>query len=492
MKVAYKWVALSNTTLGTLMASLDTNIVLIALPTIGRELAGTSVLDLLWILMGYSLVTATVLLNFGRLADMYGRVRLYTLGFALFTAGSALCGLSQSGVQLVAFRMVQALGAGFLFSNSAAILTDAFPPNERGKALGINQVSIVVGSVFGLVLGGYLTQVLGWRSIFYVNVPIGLFATVWSHYRLRELVRPEGHRQIDWVGNLTFAGGLALVLLAISLGALDLLSLPGILALGLAGGSALVIFVFVETRVPSPMFTLSLFRIRTFTAANIAIFLNALARGAFSFVMVFFLQGPPHDLDPLTAGILLIPVSASLAVMGPISGILSDRYGSRPFAVLGLLVSALGFLLLTGIGPRTDFSQLVGPFILVGAGMGLFASPNRAAIMSSVPPNRRGVGSGISTTLVNSGATLSLGFALLVMSRVMPLSEVTQIFLGTGGATGTVDIARFMDAIHTVFWISTGLLFVSLLPAALRGRDYRSEAPDEPLVDTGRKDGPAG
>jgi EmrB/QacA subfamily drug resistance transporter len=478
--VQYKWVVLSNTTVGTLMASLDANIVLIALPTIAKQLPGTSVFVLLWILIGYALLTSVVLLNFGRLGDMYGRVRLYTLGFAIFTAGSALCGLSQTGTELVLFRLVQAVGAAFLFANSAAIITDAFPPNERGRALGINQVSIVAGAVTGLVLGGILTSLLGWRSIFYVNVPIGLIATWRSYVGLRELHRPQTEHTLDWAGNLTFAGGLALILLGVTLYALGQLPLGGFGAVIVAGVGLLVLFVWVEQRVRHPMFDLSLLRIRMFSASISAIFLNALARGAFSFVMVFYLQGPPHYLSPLNAGLYLIPVSASLAAIGPISGALSDRYGSRPFAVLGLLVSAAGFIWLTQIGPTTTFLQLVGPFILVGLGMGLFASPNRASMMNSVPASRRGVASGIGTTLVNSGTTLSLGLAIVVMAKALPLGSLTAIFLGAPPAhisPGAID--HFIEAAHSVFALSAGLLLVSLIPAGLRGRDTRPGSPEK-------------
>ena len=212
----YKWIVLSNTTLGTLMASLDTNIVLIALPTISRELRGTSFFDLLWILLGYQLVNGSLLVNFGRLSDMFGRVRLYTFGFALFTVASALSSLAQTGEQLIVFRLLQGVGSAFLFSNSGAIITDAFPEDERGKALGINQVSIVIGTLLGLVLGGVLTAVAGWQSIFYVNIPIGIFATVWSHYKLKELATIRKGQKIDIIGNVTFAGGLATVLVAIT------------------------------------------------------------------------------------------------------------------------------------------------------------------------------------------------------------------------------------------------------------------------------------
>jgi EmrB/QacA subfamily drug resistance transporter len=482
--VQYKWTVLSNTTVGTLMASLDSNIVIIALPTIARELPGTSVLVLLWVLIGYALLTSVILLNFGRLGDMFGRVRLYVLGFAIFTVGSALCGFSQTGTELVAFRMVQAVGAGFLFANAAAIITDAFAPNERGRALGINQVSIVAGSVVGLVLGGVLTSLLGWRSIFFVNVPIGLVATWRAHAVLRELHRPQQEQSIDWVGNISFAAGLTSILLAVTLEALGQLVFVTFVGLLAAGVALIALFLWIEQRVLHPMFDLSLLRIRLFSASVAAIFLNALARGAFSFVMVFFLQGPPHYLSPLNAGLYLIPVSASLAVVGPISGTLSDRYGSRPFAILGLLVSAAGFLWLTQLGASTTFYDLVGPFILVGVGMGLFAAPNRAAMMSSVPPDRRGVAAGIGTTLLNSGVTLSLGIAIFVMANALPLGALTSIFLGTAHGTPTpAAIVRFMDATHRVFELSAILLLVALVPAAMRGPEphrfppVRTESP---------------
>ncbi len=474
----YKWVVLSNTTVGTLMSSLDSNIVIIALPTIARELPGTSLFTLLWVLIGYALVTSVVLLNFGRLGDMYGRVRLYTIGFGLFTAGSALCGLSQTGPELVGFRMVQAIGAGFLFANSAAIITDAFPPEERGRALGINQVSIVAGSVVGLVLGGVLTTELGWRSIFYVNVPIGLFATWRAHAGLRELSRPLRHETIDWAGNLTFAGGLTAVLLAVTFTALGQFGRFEFYALLALGGALLALFVGIERRALHPMFELKLLRIRLFSASIGAIFLNAMARGCFSFVMVFYLQGPPHYLTPLEAGLYLIPVSAALATMGPISGLLSDRYGSRPFAVLGLALALVAFLWLAQISATTTFLGLVGPFILLGAGMGIFASPNRAAMMSSVPPRSRGVAAGIGTTLVNSGATLSLGVAILILTQALPIGSLGTIFLGTGPvAPISIVVGHFLRAIHEVYYLSAALLAVALIPAAMRGPEAHRTGP---------------
>ncbi len=467
----YKWLVLSNTTVATLMAAIDTNIVLISLPTIGRELAGTSATLLLWVLLGYSLLTAVVLLNFGRLSDMFGRVRLYTLGFALFTVGSALCGFSQTGLELVLFRLVQAVGAGFLFSNSAAIITDAFPPNERGRALGVNQVSIVVGAVSGLVLGGAITATIGWRWIFFVNVPIGIVATIRARVDLHELAKPEDKPRIDWAGNVVFAAGLTILLVAITLGALGELPDPVAIAGSATGLALLGLFVLVERRERSPMLDLSLFRDRQFSASAIAMLLNALARGAFTFILVFYLQGPPRFLDPFTAGLYLIPLSASLAVLGPISGWLSDRYGPRPFLVAGLLLSASGFLWLTTLGPAATFVGLTPPLVLVGAGMGLFAAPNRAAMMSSAPPTRRGVASGVGTTFVNTGSTISLGVALVVMSSVLTRPEIQAIFLGTAksGAPFTAG-AGFLTAIHLIFFVAAALLLTSLIPSILRGR----------------------
>jgi EmrB/QacA subfamily drug resistance transporter len=479
--VQYKWRVLSNTTIATLMSSIDGNIVLISLPTIGRELPGTNATTLLWILLGYSLLTAVVLLNFGRLSDMFGRVRLYVLGFAVFTLGSALCGFSQTGIELVSFRLVQAVGAGFLFSNSAAIITDAFPPNERGRALGVNQVSIVVGAVAGLVLGGIITSTIGWRWIFFVNVPIGLVATVRARADLRELAKPEERPRIDWAGNLLFAVGLTLILLAVTLGSLGQLSALSAYAVGAVGLGMLGAFLYVESRESHPMLDLSLFRNRQFAASGAAMFLNALARGAFSFILVFYLQGPPRFLDPFTAGLFLVPVSVSLCTFGPISGYLSDKYGPRPFVVVGLIVSALGFLWLATIGPDDTLLQLAPPLVLVGAGMGMFASPNRAAMMTAAPPARRGVASGVGSTFLNTGATLSLGLGIAIMASVLSRSEIQAIFLGSASSTVPFTAgAGFLDAIHLIFLVSAGLIFAALVASLLRGATPPSPPAPEP------------
>ncbi|MEL9914373.1 MAG: MFS transporter [Thermoplasmatales archaeon] len=467
----YKWTVLSNTTLGTLMSSLDTNIVIISLPTIARELPGTTILDLLWILMGYTLVTAAVVVNFGRLSDMFGRVRLYTLGFAIFTGGSALCSISQTGSELIGFRLIQGIGAAFLFSNSGAIITDAFPENERGRALGINQVAIVAGSVAGLVLGGILTYSIGWRSIFYVNVPIGIGATIWAHHNLRELSTRKGSRKLDIWGNVTFASSIGLVLTAITIYSTDSSGFLTVLFLIFSGTILFIIFIYLELRSDHPMFDLRLFKIRQFAAGNIAIFLNSLARGAVTFVLVFYLQGPTMGLDPFVAGLYLTPMSLSLSFFGPISGFISDRYGARIVSTVGLLVSAAGFLLLTHIGARETFEGLLIPLILIGSGMGIFAAPNRASIMNSCPPSDRGIASGMSSTLVNVGNILSMGIAFYIMSMTVSMPNLARIFIGSYSAISDKFLANsFLRSIDDLFYFSTAILLIAIIPSALRGR----------------------
>lgn len=471
----YKWTVLSNTTLGVLMSSLDTNIVLIALPTIAKQLPGTSLLDLIWILIGYQLITAAILVSFGRLADMFGRVKLYNLGFIIFTAGSALCSVSFTAFELILFRMIQGVGAAFLFSNSAAIITDAFPISERGKALGINQVAIVFGAAMGLVFGGFLVSLLGWRSIFWVNIPIGVFASLWSHLKLKELATIERGQRIDLTGNFTFAGGLALMLVAITVFSLGSLSGLYALLMILFGLALIIFFVIVEVRTHYPMFNMSLFKIRAFSFGSLALLLNALANGAVTIVLVFYLQGPTMRLTPLVAGIFLVPMSASLAVTGPVSGILSDRYGQRFFAVFGLVTSIIGFSLLSRIGNTITFTQLLLPLIFVGVGMGFFASPNRSGIMSGSPPRYRGVASGMSATMNNVGRTFSTGIAFLVIAIGTPLTQLKSIFVGSAVQSNAPWVADFISSIHYVYIIGIVMLAAAIIPSVLIKKDNRTD-----------------
>ncbi len=450
------------------MASLDRNIIIIALPSIASELH-TSLITLVWIAIGYWVVTASMLLTFGRLADMFGRVKLYNLGFALFTIGSGLCCVSQTGEQLIVFRIIQAFGAAFIFSNSSAILSDSFPESERGKALGINQISIVVGSIMGLVIGGGLTSYFGWRSIFWINIPIGIFATLWAFSKLKELgtIKKE---KIDWLGNLLFAGGLVVLLVGITFGSFHLLNIFEITLFISGGISLLVLFYINEKKVSFPMMDLTLFRLRLFTSSNIAIFFNSLARGAFTFVMVFYLQGPTMLLNPLDSGIYLIPVSISLAIVAPITGWFFDKYKSQIISQTGLIISAIGFILLTAMGSKISSVDAILPLALIGAGMGIFTSPNRATIMNSVPPNRRGVAAGISTTLVMTGSAFSIGLVFLIFSTLLPSESVDVIFSGSTDYAShnsiqfnDTNIDKFILSIHVIFIVSALLMISSVL-----------------------------
>jgi EmrB/QacA subfamily drug resistance transporter len=450
------------------MASLDRNIIIIALPSIASELH-TSLITLVWIAIGYWVVTASMLLTFGRLADMFGRVKLYNLGFALFTIGSGLCCVSQTGEQLIVFRIIQAFGAAFIFSNSSAILSDAFSESERGKALGINQISIVVGSIMGLVIGGALTSYFGWRSIFWVNIPIGIFATLWAFSKLKELgtIKKE---KIDWLGNLLFAGGLIVLLVGITFGSFHLLNIFEITLFISGGISLLVLFYVNEKKVSFPMMDLALFNLKLFTSSNIAIFFNSLARGAFTFVMVFYLQGPTMLLNPLDSGIYLIPVSLSLAIVAPITGWFFDKYKSQIISQTGLIISAIGFILLTAMGSKISSVDAILPLALIGAGMGIFTSPNRATIMNSVPPNRRGVAAGISTTLVMTGSAFSIGLVFLIFSALLPSESVDVIFSGSADHTSynsiqfnDVNTDKFILSIHVIFIVSALLMISSVL-----------------------------
>jgi MFS family permease len=440
----YKWIALSNTTLGVLMATINASIMLIALPDIFRGI-GVNPLDpgntglLLWLIMGYLVVTAVLVVSFGRLGDMFGRVKMFNLGFAIFAAFSVALSLTwmhgtAAAWWLIVMRLLQGVGGAMLLANSSAILTDAFPPSERGLALGLNQVAGIAGSFIGLVLGGVLGPI-SWRYVFLVSVPFGVLGTIWSYLRLRELGvrRPAA---LDWWGNVTFAAGLVAVLAGITYGIQPYgghtMGWTSPLVIGLIGGglATLAIFGVIETRVAEPMFRLALFRIRPFTAGNLANLLAGLGRGGLMFILIIWLQGiylPIHGYSfsqtPLWAGIAMLPLTIGFLVAGPVSGWLSDRFGARPFATGGMLVAAASFAALQLLPVDFVYWQFAGILLLNGIGMGLFASPNRAGIMNSLPPEQRGVGGGMSATFQNSAMVLSIGifFTLIILGLASSL-----------------------------------------------------------------------
>src|SRR5579862_4310400 len=460
----YKWIALSNTTLGVLMATINSSIVLIALPDIFRGIginplqAGNTTI-LLWMMMGFLVVTGVLVVTFGRLGDMFGRVRMFNAGFAVFAFFSILLSVTwmhgtAAGWYLIGMRIMQGIGGAMLMANSSAILTDAFPANERGLALGLNQVAGIAGSFIGLVLGGVLGPI-SWRYVFLVSVPFGVLGTVWSYLKLRELGvrRPAS---LDWWGNVTFAAGLIAVLVGITYGIQPYgghtmgWTSPLVLALIFGGLAVLIAFCVIETRVAEPMFRLSLFRIRPFTAGNLASLLSGLGRGGLMFILIIWLQGiylPIHgysfERTPLWAGIAMLPLTIGFLIAGPASGWLSDRFGARPFATGGMVVAALSFVLLELLPVNFEYWQFALILLMNGIGMGLFASPNRAGIMNSLPPERRGVGAGMSATFQNSAMVLSIGifFTLIILGLASSLPAALSHGL-TAQGVAAADAAR--------------------------------------------------
>jgi EmrB/QacA subfamily drug resistance transporter len=436
MGSGYKWIALSNTTLGMLMATINASIVLIALPDIFRgigidPLAPDNTSYLLWMIMGFMVVTAVLVVGFGRLGDMYGRVRMYNLGFLVFSVASVLLAATwQSGDAaawwLIGWRVVQGIGGAFLMANSSAILTDAFPGNQRGMALGINGVAAIAGSFLGLVIGGLLGP-LNWHLVFLVSVPFGIFGTIWAYLKLKDTSERRPAR-MDWWGNITFAVGLIAVLVGITYGIQPYgdsvmgWGSPMVLTCIIGGVAVLVAFAVIETKVKAPLFSLDLFKIRAFTLGNLASFLSALGRGGLQFILIIWLQGiwlPQHGYSfaetPLWAGIYMLPLTVGFLVSAPISGILSDRIGSRWLATVGMVLSAVSFLLLELLPINFGYVPFALILLAMGLSMGLFSSPNRAAVMNSLPAAERGAGAGMSTTFQNSAMVLSIGFFFSLM-----------------------------------------------------------------------------
>ncbi len=475
----YKWSALFNTTLGVLLVSINESILIIALPDIFRgiklnPLVPANSFYLLWILLGFMLVTAVLVVTLGRLGDLYGRVRMYNLGFAVFTVFSVLLSVNwmhgtAAGAFIVGMRIGQGIGGSFLFANSSAILTDAFPENQRGMALGINNVAGIAGMFIGLVVGGLLAPI-DWRLVFIVSAPFGLLGTVWAYAKLHDSgVRTRA--RIDWWGNVLFAVGLTLVLVGITYGiqpygtsAMGWTS-PRVLGTLIGGLVLLTVFGVVESKVASPMFRLQLFRIRAFLAGNIASLLAAIGRGGLMFLFVMWLQGiwlPLHGVSftdtPLWAGIYMLPMTGGFLVAGPISGVLSDRYGARPFATSGMVIASLtfvGFLFLPIDFSYTPFAILMA---INGLAMGLFASPNRAAIMNSLPPDQRGAGAGMSGVFQNAAMVLSMGIFFTLM--ISGIASALPRTLYRGLVTQHVPVAAATAVSHLPPITS---LFASLL-----------------------------
>ncbi|CAG4905718.1 MFS transporter [Acidithrix sp. C25] len=452
----YKWIALSNTTLGVLMATIDSSITLIALPDIFRGIGlnplgpGNS-FYLLWMILGFLIVTSVLVVSLGRLGDIYGRVKMYNLGFVIYTVGSLLLTIDpykgRSGALfLIVMRLVQGLGSAFLVANASAILADAFPANQRGTALGINQVAGISGSFIGLILGGLLAPI-DWRLIFLISVPIGLFGTIWAYLKLEErgIRKPA---KIDWLGNVTFAIGLILIMVGITYGiqphgtSATGWTSPLVLGELISGIAFFAIFGFIETKSAYPMFRISLFKIRAFSFGTISTFLVSISRGGLMFMLIIWLQGiwlPLHGYSfsatPLWAGIYMLPLTLGFLIAGPMSGYLSDRYGPRIFATIGPIGTALAFVGFLELS--VDFSYWTFGLILFVSGLsqGVFAAPNRAAVMNSLPAENRGVGGAMNSTFQNSAQVFSIGifFSLMIAGLSISLPGALVSGLGSQG-----------------------------------------------------------
>ena len=446
-----KWSTLSNTTLGMLMATIDASIVLISLPDIFTgirldPLTPGNTSYFLWLLMGYMLVTAVLVVSFGRLGDMFGRARMYNMGFAIFTVFSIMLSLTwmhgrDAALFMIVMRVFQGVGGALIMANSMAIITDAFPPDQRGFALGVNMIAGTAGSFIGLVLGGILGPI-DWRLVFWVSVPVGVVGTIWGVINLKDNgVRTPS--KVDWLGNATFAVGLVALLVGIvygiepydghTMGWTD----PWVLAALIGGAAVLVLFGWIETKLESPMFTISLFRIRAFAASNVASLMAALGRGGLMFILIIWLQGiwlPEHGYSfahtPLWAGIFMLPLTGGFLVAGPISGYLSDHFGARPFATGGMLAAALSFGLLEVLPVNFSYVWFALLIFTNGLAMGLFAAPNRAAMMNSLPPNQRGQGSGMGATTMNSAMVLSIGIFFTLMIVGLSADLPSSLFSG--------------------------------------------------------------
>ena len=496
--VDYKWIALSNTTLGVLMAALNSSIILIALPAIFRgiginPLAPGEAGYLLWSLLGYMVITAVLLVTCGRISDIFGRVRLYNLGFAIFTVGSILLFFIQgtgdgAALQMIGFRLIQGIGAAFLLANSTAILTDAFPARQRGLALGINSVCAIAGQFVGLLLGGLLA-IFNWRAVFLVSVPFGIIGTVWAYLMLHEEARARTRQKIDVLGNILFAGGLTILLVALSYGIEPYgganmgWTNPYVIGGIVLGFVLLVAFVFVEQRVANPLFNLSLFRIRMFTMGNLSGLLASMAQGGLQFMLIIWLQGiwlPLHgykfDDTPLWAGIYMIPLTLGFLVMGPLSGILSDRVGARGLATAGMVIMGAAFFLLTLLPANFSYPIFAVLIFVLGLGMGMFSAPNTTSIMNAVPAEYRGVSSGMIATFRNIASTLSITmiFSLVTVGLARHLPDA--LFGGLTGAGISDTVATAVSHLPPIAAIFAAFLGYNPMETLLPPRHFSKRA----------------
>jgi EmrB/QacA subfamily drug resistance transporter len=457
----FKWWVLSCTSLGMLLATVNSGTLIIALPDLERSLH-TSLLQLVWVILVYMIASTVLVLTAGRLSDLFGRKHAYVLGFLLFSAASLGAGFSGSGTQLILWRIVQGVGGAFLFANSAALVTDAFPKKELGLAMGTNTMIAAVGLVIGPVLGGALIAI-SWHWVFWFNVPLGLLGSVWAYLVLHEMSGRDRERGLDLLGTSTFVVGLTGLVLALSKGGLSGWSGPLVIGGFSAAVVLLPVFVLIERYGRAPMLDLALFRNKLFGAASAAAFINGLTRFALMFLFVFYFQGP-QGKSPIVAGLELAPLAIGMLVSSPLAGIAADRYGSRGLSAAGMLVSAAGLAGMTMLQAHTAYGWSAFWLALVGIGSGLFNSPNTAAMMGSVPAHRRGIAAGVRVMLQNTGAVISIAFVMAVITSAVPTDVLFKIFSGVTSGLSTAQLAPFISNLHVALWVLTG---VSVLGAGV-------------------------
>ncbi len=471
----YKWWALSCTSVGMLLATVNSGTLIIALPDLERSLH-TSLLTLVWVILVYMITSTVLVLSAGRLSDQFGRKNAYIAGFLVFAAASLGAGFSSSGDELIVWRVAQGIGGAFLFANAAAIVTDAFPREQLGVAMGTNTMVAAIGLVIGPVLGGALVDI-SWHWVFWFNVPFGIISSLWAFVILREITGRSADTSFDALGTLTFLLGLTGLVLGISKGGIEGWHGPVVFG-GLAAAVIfLPLFVVIEQRVASPMLDLSIFKNRLFSAAAAAAFLNGLARFALMFIFVFYFQGVQGD-SPIIAGLKLAPLALGMLIASPLAGIYADRNGSRALASLGMLVTAAGLALMTGLEPGTSYWWPGLFMFIVGVGSGMFNSPNTAAMMGVVAPHRRGIASGARVLVQNTGAVLSIAFVMAVVTAGISPTVLFSIFSGLGTRIAPSAMDSFLANMHLALWCMSGLSVLGALVALARPKHVTAEQPE--------------
>ncbi len=473
----YKWWALSCTSLGMLLATINSGTLIIALPNLERSLH-TSLLELVWVILVYMIASTVLVLSAGRLSDQFGRKRAYIGGFLLFAVASLGAGFASGGTELILWRILQGIGGSLLFANAAAIVTDAFPREQLGLAMGTNTMVAAVGLVIGPVLGGALV-LLSWHWVFWFNVPFGLLGSLWAFLILHELAGRSEDRSFDVLGTITFLVGLTGLVLGISKGGISGWNSPVVIGGLIAAAVLLPLFVLIERHSRSPMLDLSIFQNRLFSAAAAAAFINGLARFALMFVFVFYFQGVQGD-SPILAGVKLAPLALGMLVSSPLAGIWADRRGSRGMAVAGMLVTAAGLAMMTTLGRDTAYVYSCIYLFVVGLGSGMFNSPNTAAMMGVVPAHRRGIAAGARVLVQNTGAVISIAFVIAVVTSAVPKNVLFAVFSGLANHISTAELDPFISNMHTALWCLSAVSLLGAFVAAARPAHVKSpEVPPE-------------